>query len=176
MVVVSSTAVVIAMRAVDMDIEVVRVLELAVDVMRMETVERIILGLLDGSWIKLLVVMVGSMLVVTDSKVRAHPKHVEDICGVHVCLLRNGLLLVREHALPIFSEILASKVVGYVLITMGGMGLVRGKKIVLIAWIKSALQGVVCGFAGFADMMVTHRCRWEDIRCVQRQGRCESEN
>lgn len=70
-VVVSSTAMVIAMRAVNMDVEVVRILKLSVDVMMllMETVDRIILRLLNGSRIKLLVVMVGSMLVVADAKV-----------------------------------------------------------------------------------------------------------
>ena len=139
-VVVSSTAMVIAMRAVNMNVEVVRILELSVDVMTllMETLDRIILRLVNGSRIKLLVVMVGSMLVVADTKVRAHPKHVEDICWVHVCLLRNGLLLVCEHALPVFSEILTSEMIGHVLITMRGMSLVRGEEIVLITWIKTA--------------------------------------
>lgn len=139
-VVVSSTAMVIAMRAMNMDVEVVRILKLSVDVMvlLMGTVDRIILRLLNRSRIKLLVVMVGSMLVVADTKVRAHPKHVEDICWIHICLLRNRLLLVCEHALPVFSEILTFKVIGDVLITMRGMSLVRGEETVLITWIKSA--------------------------------------
>lgn len=69
--VVSSTAMAIAMRDVNMDVEVVGILKLPVDVMMllMETVDRIILWLLNGSRIKLLVMMVGSMLIVADAKV-----------------------------------------------------------------------------------------------------------
>ncbi len=69
--VVSSTAMAIAMRDVNMDVEVVGILKLPVDVMMllMETVDRIILWLLNGSRIKLLMMMVGSMLIVADAKV-----------------------------------------------------------------------------------------------------------
>jgi hypothetical protein len=104
--------------------------------------------------------MVGSeVLVVANSKVRAHSKHVEDICWVYICWLRDGLVLVREHALPILPEVLASEVVGDIFITMGCVSLIRGEEVVLIAWINHARQGMVCGFLKFGDRMMAHHCR-----------------
>jgi hypothetical protein len=149
-VVMGSAAVVVAMRAVDVNVEVIRVFKFAVDMMvpRVETVQRVILGLLDGIRVSLWVVVMmgGEVLVVADGKVRAHSKHVEDICWVYICWLRNWLMLVREHALPILPEVLTSEVVGNIIITMGCMSLVRGEKVVLIAWINHVWQGMVSGF------------------------------
>lgn len=174
-VVMGSAAVVVAMRAVDVNVEVIRVFEFAVDMMvmdmmvvdmmvpRVKTVQRIFFWLLDGIRVRLLVLVMvmmgGEVLVVADSKIRAHSKHVEDICWIYICWLRNWLMLMREHALPILPEVLTSEVVGDILITMGGVSLVRGEKIVLIAWISHAGQGVVCGFPELADGMMAHRGR-----------------
>lgn len=162
-VVMGSAAVVVAMRAVDVNVEVIRVFEFAVDMMVpcVETVQRIIFWLLDGVRVRLwvMVMMGGDVLIVANSKIRAHPKHVEDICWVYICWLRNWLMLVREHALPVLPEVLTSKVVWDIFITMGCMGLVRGEEVVLIAWIDHVWQGMVCGFPDFADRMMAHRGR-----------------
>jgi hypothetical protein len=164
-VVMGSAAVVVPMRAVDVNVEVIRVFKFAVDMMvpRVETVQRIFFWLLDGIQVRLLVwvmmMMCGEVLVVADSKIRAHSKHVKDICWVYICWLRNWLVLMREHALPIFPEVLTSEVVGDILITMGCVSLVRGEEVVLIAWINHVWQGIFCGFPEFADRMMAHRGR-----------------
>lgn len=138
-VVMGSAAVVVAMRAVDVNVEVIRVFEFAVDMMvpDVETVQRILLWLLDGIRVRLLVMVMlgGEVLVVTDSKIRAHPKHVEDVCWVYICWLRNWLALMCEHAFPVLPEVLTSEVVGDIFITMVCVSLVRGEEVVLIAWI-----------------------------------------
>lgn len=62
------------------------------------------------------------MLILAYREVGTHAQHVENLRWVDfgLCGNRGG----HEHPLPVFLEIMALEVVGYVLLTVGGMGLV----------------------------------------------------
>lgn len=80
-------------------------------------------------------------MVVADSVIWTHPKHLEDILGVDFSLLRKWLMC--EHALQVPLEVIAFKMAGYILFAMARMTLVGMKKVLVIAGIDSTGEGRV---------------------------------
>lgn len=108
-----------------LQVEFVRMLEVVVDMVMvtMVMVVTVQCGRVEFRFLKGVkhILLPWRMLVLTYRKVGAHPKHMENLCRVDFGLGRSGSW---EHRLPILLEVMAFKVIRYILLTVGSVCLV----------------------------------------------------
>lgn len=123
-VVASASVMVAAWPSRDVKVEVVRVLEVAVDMVMfgVNAIQgvhcRVMCRFLEMR-VKLLF---GNILVLANRVVRTHAHHMEDFCRVDFRL--GWVVLGRKQPLQILLEVMTFEVVGHILITVVGMRLV----------------------------------------------------
>lgn len=135
----------------DMKVEIIGVLEGAVSVIMSLVMNMVVFGMkaVQTNWyggFHRLLEFTGTRyrrdnMIVANSIIRAHPKHLKDILRVDLCLLRERLMC--EHALQVLLEVITLKMTGNVLITVTGVCLVGMEEVLMIARVNSTRQGLI---------------------------------